>query len=103
MLQYPLDMGKVKAKTSNALAVQLDAEGDVKFDLIAKQGANKNKIVHSRFTDLLPKQVTEDDPDLLRPDQESVQEVSLLSFYSIFPLKISLGFCFLLRTSSLNH
>lgn len=83
MLQYPLDMGKVKAKTSNALAVQLDAEGDVKFDLIAKQGANKNKIVHSRFTDLLPKQVTEDDPDLLRPDQESVQEVSLLLFYSI--------------------
>lgn len=78
VVQYPLDMGKTKAKTSNALAVQLDAQGDVKFDLIAKQGANKNKIVHSRFTDLLPKQVTEDDPDLVRPDQEAVQEVTFL-------------------------
>ena len=69
-------MGKTKTKqTSNALAVQLDAQGDVKFDLIAKQGGNKNKIVHSRFTDLLPKQVTEDDPDLVRPDQDSVKEV----------------------------
>lgn len=68
-------MGKTKAKTSNALALQLDASGDVKFDLIAKQGSNKNKIVHSKFTDLLPKQVTEEDPDLIRPDQESVKEV----------------------------
>lgn len=78
--QYPMDMGNKasKAKTSNALAVQLDAQGDVKFDLIAKQGANKNKIVHSRFTDLLPKQVTEDDPDLVRPDEETVQDVTTL-------------------------
>jgi SNW domain-containing protein 1 len=69
-------MGKTKAKTSNALALQLDAQGDVKFDLIAKQGSNKNKIVHSKFTDLLPKQVTEDDPDLVRPDPDTIKEVS---------------------------
>ena len=36
-------MGKQK-KTSNALAVQLDAAGDVRFDAIAKQGPNKNKV-----------------------------------------------------------
>ncbi len=83
--QYPLDMGKPKpggagpgaAKSSNALAVQLDAQGHVKFDMIAKQGQPSNKIIHSRFTDLLPKQVTEEDPDLARPDQEQVKEVCL--------------------------
>lgn len=75
-------MGKTKAKTSNALALQLDSQGDVKFDLIAKQGSNKNKIVHSKFTDLLPKQVTEDDPDLIRPDPDAVKEVNDL-FFSI--------------------
>ena len=77
VVQYPLDMGKAKNKTtSNALAIQLDAQGEVKFDLIAKQGSNKNKIVHSKLTDMLPKQVTEEDPDLLRPDAETVKETT---------------------------
>ena len=78
VVQYPLDMGKAKSKTvtSNAIAIQLDAQGEVKFDLIAKQGANKNKIVFSKFTDMLPKQVTEDDPDLMRPDAETVKETT---------------------------
>ena len=76
--QYPLDMGKTKSKpSSNALAVQLDAQGEVKFDSIVKQGvANKNKIVYSKFTDLLPKQVTEEDPDLARPDPDAVKETT---------------------------
>ena len=41
--QFPLGMGKQK-KTSNALAVQLDSAGEVRFDAIAKQGSNKNKV-----------------------------------------------------------
>jgi SNW domain-containing protein 1 len=69
-------MGKLKSKSSNAIAVQLDAQGEVKFDLIAKQGVSKDKIVYSKFTDLLPKQVTEEDPDLNRPDPDSVKEVT---------------------------
>ena len=78
VIQYPLDMGKTKssAKTSNALAIQLDAQGEVKFDMIAKQGQGKNKIVYSKYTDLLPKQVTEEDPDLARPDEEAVKETT---------------------------
>ena len=42
--QYPMDMGRpdprgsgAGSKKSNALAVQLDAEGKVKYDLIARQ------------------------------------------------------------------
>ena len=67
---------KTASNQSNALAIQLDAQGEVKFDLIARQGiANKNKIVYSKFTDLLPKQITEEDPDLARPDPEAVKEV----------------------------
>jgi hypothetical protein len=37
-------MGKTKT-TSNALAVQLDSAGAVRFDAIVKQGPNKNKVI----------------------------------------------------------
>ncbi|PKU35810.1 snw domain-containing protein 1 [Limosa lapponica baueri] len=40
--QYPLDMGR-KKKMSNALAVQVDAEGKIKYDAIARQGQSKDK------------------------------------------------------------
>lgn len=82
VVQYPLDMGKTKGaggggKTSNALAIQLDAQGDVRFDVLAKQGsANKNKVVYSKYTDLLPKQVTDDDPDMARPDADQVKDTT---------------------------
>lgn len=49
MAQFPLEMGR-KKKTSNALAVQVDAEGKVKYDAIARQGQNKDK-VHRHMTD----------------------------------------------------
>ncbi len=43
--QYPLDMGRPNSKsTSNAVAVQLDAEGRVKYDILARQGHNKDKV-----------------------------------------------------------
>lgn len=35
---------KGKEITSNALAVQLDAQGKVKYDLIARQGHGKDKV-----------------------------------------------------------
>jgi len=41
--QYPLEMGR-KKRTSNALAVQVDAEGKIKYDAIARQGQNKDKV-----------------------------------------------------------
>lgn len=36
-------MGK-KQTSSNALAVQLDAEGKIKYDAIARQGHGKDKV-----------------------------------------------------------
>lgn len=38
---------KGKEITSNALAIQLDAQGKVKYDLIARQGHSKDKVSFS--------------------------------------------------------
>lgn len=43
--QFPLEMGR-KKRTSNALAVQVDAEGKIKYDAIARQGQSKDKVPH---------------------------------------------------------
>lgn len=40
---------KGKEITSNALAVQLDAQGKVKYDLIARQGHGKDKVNFTLF------------------------------------------------------
>ena len=64
---------------SNAIAVQLDAEGKVKYDLIARQGARADKVIYSKFTDLLPAEVrgnVEDDEDLRIPDDEEIDEAA---------------------------
>lgn len=74
--QYPLDMGR-KKKMSNALAIQLDPEGKIKYDAIARQGQSKDKVIYSKYTDLVPKEVMNaDDPDLQRPDEEAIKEIT---------------------------
>ena len=63
--------------TSNAIAVQLDAEGKVKYDVLARQGHSKDKIVYSKLTDLLPSAITsESDPDLQRPSIEEIEDIT---------------------------
>jgi SNW domain-containing protein 1 len=73
--QYPLDMGKKGQSSSNALAVQVDAEGKVKYDAIARQGHNDQRIVHASFKDLIPLRQRADagDIDLDRPSEEEVK------------------------------
>ncbi|XP_061562903.1 SNW domain-containing protein 1 [Cololabis saira] len=74
--QFPLEMGR-KKKTSNALAVQVDAEGKVKYDAIARQGQGKEKVIFSKYTDLLPKEVLNNEAkELQKPDEEAVQELT---------------------------
>ncbi|KFA62168.1 hypothetical protein S40285_01687 [Stachybotrys chlorohalonatus IBT 40285] len=76
--QYPLDMGKKTATTSNALAVQVDSEGKVKYDAIARQGHSDSRIIHTSFKDLIPLRQRADagEIDLSRPDKESVEETT---------------------------
>ncbi|MCJ1475847.1 mRNA splicing protein [Lambiella insularis] len=72
--QYPLDMGRKSTSTSNALAVQVDAEGKVKYDAIARRGHNDKRIVHASFKDLIPLRQRADvgDISLDRPSEEEV-------------------------------
>lgn len=79
MPQFPLNMGSKGDKSSsvgNALVKQIDADGKVKYDMIAKQGQRANKVVHSKFKDLTTKIVDYDDPDLRKPDEETIRETS---------------------------
>ncbi|XP_072306423.1 SNW domain-containing protein 1 [Eucyclogobius newberryi] len=76
MAQFPMEMGR-EQKTSNALAVQVDAEGKIKYDAIARQGQSKDKVVFSKYTDLLPKEVlNEEAAELQKPEEEVVQELT---------------------------
>ncbi|KAI5461430.1 SKIP/SNW domain-containing protein [Mariannaea sp. PMI_226] len=73
--QYPLDLGKKGATTSNALAIQVDSEGKVKYDAIARQGHGEGRIIHTSFKDLIPLRQRADagEIDLSRPDKATVE------------------------------
>eukprot|EP00118_Oscarella_pearsei_P004831 m.21247 g.21247 ORF g.21247 m.21247 type:complete len:359 (+) comp28151_c0_seq6:45-1121(+) len=76
--QYPLGMGQTKTNDSNAIPIQLDSEGKIKYDVLAKQGQRRDKVVHTHFKDLLPMSLREgeDKVDLSRPDDEEVQKTT---------------------------
>merc|ERR1711953_1545374 len=75
--QFPLGLGKPKTKKSNALAIHLDQDGKVKYDALVKQGHGKDRVVHSKFSDLVPKEILdENDASLNRPDLDKVDEVT---------------------------
>jgi len=72
--QYPLDMGRKTTTSSNALAVQVDSEGKVKYDAIARRGHSENRIIHSSFQDLIPLRQRADagEISLERPSEEEI-------------------------------
>ncbi|KAL4790303.1 SKIP/SNW domain-containing protein [Aspergillus venezuelensis] len=75
--QYPLDMGRKGTQSkSNALAVQVDAEGKVKYDAIARRGHSDDRIVHASFKDLIPlrQRVDMGEVSLDRPSEEEIEE-----------------------------
>ncbi|KAJ7578474.1 SKIP/SNW domain-containing protein [Mycena floridula] len=75
--QYPLEMGKKKASSGNTLALQVDSDGNVRYDAIAHQGQRKDKIIQSQFKDLVPllhrKDLDDADRTMERPSEEEVQ------------------------------
>lgn len=74
--QYPLDMGrKGQPSSSNALALQVDNEGKVKYDAIARRGHSENRVIHASFKDLIPLRQRADvgDISLEKPSDEEVQ------------------------------
>lgn len=68
-------MGRKGTQTSsNALTVQVDAEGKVKYDAIARRGHSDDKIVHASFKDLIPlrQRVDMGEVSLDRPSEDEV-------------------------------
>ena len=61
--QFPLDMGKKGQQSGvgsssgrdTTLAVTVNAEGDVNYDSILRQGRNKDKIIYSDHKSMVPK------------------------------------------------
>ena len=74
MAQYPLDMGRKTSTSSDALAVEVDAQGKVKYDAIAWQGHNDQRIIHTNFQDLIPLRQRADvgAVSLDRPSEEQI-------------------------------
>lgn len=78
--QYPLEMG-LKTKTSGgALALQVDSEGKIKYDAIARQGRDEKsgQIIHKSFKDLVPLRQRADagEVKLDRPSEEEIQSTA---------------------------
>lgn len=86
-----------QAKSGGALALQVDAEGNVRYDAIVQQGRRDGQRVQSRHKDLVPltQRSTESKAsDLLpdRPDAASVAETTLrtkLALEKIINVKIT--------------
>lgn len=66
---------KGTSTTSKALSLQVDSEGKVKYDAIARQGHGNNRIVHASFKDLIPLRQRADvgEISLERPSEEDVK------------------------------
>ena len=96
--QFPLNMGKKKTTVSSRLILspcfglygtfhtsqtssavvplQLDSSGRVKYDILAKMGQRKDKVVHTSLQAMVPKE-RPTDPELLKPDEEEIEKVGM--------------------------
>jgi SNW domain-containing protein 1 len=65
-----------QASSGNTLALQVDSEGNIRYDAIAHQGQAPGKIVQSQFKDLVPiahrKDLDESSRSMERPSEEEV-------------------------------
>jgi len=70
----------LQASSGNTLALQVDSEGNVRYDAIAQQGQRSGKIVQSQFKDLVPlahrKDLDEEGRSMDRPSDDQVQETT---------------------------
>jgi SNW domain-containing protein 1 len=64
--------------TSNALQVQVDAQGNIQYDDIARQGHDSNRIVHTSLKDLIPLRQRADVGEITldRPNEDDIQSTA---------------------------
>mmetsp|Transcript_9525 Transcript_9525/g.11055 ORF Transcript_9525/g.11055 Transcript_9525/m.11055 type:complete len:590 (+) Transcript_9525:98-1867(+) len=79
LAQYPLGMGKAdnsgSGPESSIVQVTTDAQGNLNYDAIVKQGANASakKTIHTSHDELMPKLHTISNDALQRPDDEEIE------------------------------
>lgn len=78
--QYPLNMGRKSQKktVNNALTLQVDSEGQAKYDAIAKRGHSTARIVQTSYQDLIPlrQRANAGDISLERPNGEEIKNTA---------------------------
>ncbi|CAD6896181.1 unnamed protein product [Tilletia caries] len=79
--QYPLEMGRKKTGASGAsLTLQVDAEGNVRYDTIVQQGRKEGQHIQSSYRDLIPLSQRPDykktSGELDRPSEDVVRETA---------------------------
>ena len=71
---------ETQTAAGNTLALQVDSEGNVRYDAIAQQGQRAGKIVQSQFKDLVPlahrKDLDDNDRLMERPSEDEVQSTT---------------------------
>jgi len=70
----------IQAPSGGTLALQVDSEGNVRYDAIAQQGHRDGRTVQSQFKDLVPlnlrQDLTDKDRSMERPSEEEVQNTA---------------------------
>ncbi len=74
-LQYPLNMGRKDRKADNVTPLRVDAQGNVKYDVIVHAGARRGKKVFSQLSDLMEKSDDSDD-ELAKPGAEEMEKLA---------------------------
>ncbi|DBA77030.1 hypothetical protein WJX77_001964 [Trebouxia sp. C0004] len=80
--QFPLDMGKKGQQSGvgsssgrdTTLAVTMNADGEVNYDSILRQGRNKDKIIYSDHKSLVPKVDALREGNFEKPDEEEIEQ-----------------------------
>ncbi len=69
-----MEMGQ-KSGGSNALAIEVDAEGKVRYDALVRQGHTESRVIHASFKDLIPlrQRANAGEINLARPTPEEVE------------------------------
>eukprot|EP00210_Caulerpa_lentillifera_P000987 g951.t1 len=77
-------MGKQKV-VAKTLAVTIDADGDVNYDEVVKQGQNRDKTVYSRHSDIVPKvdELNKLESRIVDSDDEEVKETARATWESL--------------------
>lgn len=74
-VQFPLSMGRRKAEgaeTHDTLSLAITRDGRINFDAVVQS----KRIVHSKMNDMIAQDIRIDDPALIRPSQDQIDNTT---------------------------